>query len=140
VEMRALRVHCVEPDAVGFSGARSIVVVRSTVDIKKSGKSSIDTRYYLTSIEAQERGAEAWQALIRGHWAGVEIRNHWRRDALMGEDRSRTRKPKALANLAILRSTLFAVLAQPCEQTSLSEIMEKLHSDPVACLSVLRRF
>jgi len=23
--------------------------------------------------------------LIRGHWGGVEIRNHWRRDVLMGE-------------------------------------------------------
>jgi predicted transposase YbfD/YdcC len=140
VELRALRVHEVEPDAVGFAGARSLVVVRSTVDIKKSGKSTTDTRYYLTSIEARERGAEAWQALIRGHWAGVEIRNHWRRDALMGEDRSRTRKPRALGNLAILRSTLLAVLCEPCQSASLPEIMERLHSNPAACLDLLRRY
>lgn len=137
--MRALRVHAVEPDAVGFAGARSIVVVRSTVDIKKSGRSSTDTRYYLTSIEAEERGEQAWQALIRGHWAGVEIRNHWRRDSLMGEDRSRTRNPRALANLAILRSTALTVLCEPCEHASLPEIMEHLHSNPAACLALMRR-
>ena len=39
-------------------------------------------------------------ALVRGHWGGVEIRNHWRRDAVWGEDRSRTRHPGVLASLA----------------------------------------
>ena len=43
---------------------------------------------------------------------GVEIRNHWVRDALMGENRSRSRKTMLLANLALLRSAALLLLAR----------------------------
>jgi len=133
-----LRAFAVEPDAIGFAGARTIVVVRSSVTVKKTGVSTTDTRYYLSSLEPSERSAQAWHALIRGHWAGVEIRNHWRRDAIMGEDRSRTRNPKALANLAVLRNALLFVLSDQENPRSLPEIRESLHSRPAACLALLR--
>ena len=42
--------------------------------------------------------------LIRSHWAGVENRNHWRRDAIWDEDGTRSRKPNIVGNLALLRS------------------------------------
>jgi hypothetical protein len=83
-----------------------VIVVRSEVTIKKTGKTTNDTRYYLSSAEPDERTPALWQQLVRGHWAGVEIRNHWRRDALWGEDRSRTRNASALANLALMRNAL----------------------------------
>jgi hypothetical protein len=66
--------------------------------------SRYETRYYLSSAEPAERTDAQWQDLVRGHWGGVEIRNHWRRDALWGEDRSRTCNANALANLALLRN------------------------------------
>ena len=137
MEKRRVRVLPVEPDAVGFAGARAIVVVRSEVCVKKVGAVRVETRYYLTSQEAQERSHQGWQDLIRGHWAGVEIRNHWRRDALMGEDRSRTRNPRALGNLAILRNVILALIAD--EAASLPVLRERLHSDPAACLALLHR-
>jgi len=75
--------------------------------------------------------------LIRGHWAGVEIRNHWRRDALWGEDRSRTRQPKALANMALLRSALLVLLP---EHYPLSAIEGSWHSVSSAdAISIRRR-
>lgn len=40
----------------------------------------------------------------RSHWAGVENRNHSRRDSSLGEDATRCRHPNALANLALLHS------------------------------------
>lgn len=49
--------------------------------------------------------------LIRGHWGGVEIRNHWRRDACLGEDKTRSRNPHIVANLALLRNALLKVIA-----------------------------
>ena len=73
-----------------------------------------------------------------GHWAGVEIRNHWRRDSLWGEDRSRTRKPRALANLTLLRNALLAVIPAHFPDLPLKQIFERLHSNPSAALRVLR--
>jgi hypothetical protein len=34
--------------------------------------------------------------MVRGHWGGVENRNHRRGDACVGEDGSRTRNPTLL--------------------------------------------
>jgi predicted transposase YbfD/YdcC len=113
-------------------------VVRSTRTEKRSGKSSTESRFYLSSCLPQEHSAAQWQALIRGHWGGVEIRNHWRRDALWGEDKSRTRHPAALANLALVRNALFALLPEHYPDTPLPQIKERLHSRPGACLKLIR--
>jgi predicted transposase YbfD/YdcC len=93
-------------------------VVRSQRTIKKTGISSTESRYYLSSAEPQQYSRSEWLQLIRGHWAGAEIRNHWRRDVLMGEDRSRSRNPNLLANLAIIRSALLCVLADQLDGQS----------------------
>lgn len=95
--------------ALDFPFARSIVVVRSETTDKKTGKVSKDTRYFVSSAGPRERTPAQWQALVRGHGGGVEIRNHWRRDALWGEDHSRTRNASAPANLALLRNALLAL-------------------------------
>ena len=117
---------------------RSVVVVRSEFTVKKTGQTTTETRYYLSSLAPKERTPEQWQQLIRGHWGGVEIRNHWRRDAVWGEDASRTRHPTALANLALLRNALFALLPEHYPHLSHPEIHERLHSHPAAALRVLR--
>jgi predicted transposase YbfD/YdcC len=114
------------------------VVVRSEIYVKKTGTTTTETRYYLSSQEPKERTPQQWQELIRGHWAGVEIRNHWRRDSLWGEDRSRTRKPWALANLALLRNALLAIIPAHFPNLPLKQVFERLHSNPSAALSVLR--
>ena len=57
-----------------------------------------------------------WLNLIRGHSGGVEIRNHWRRDALMGGDGSRSRDANLLANVAVLRSALLPILSDSCSE------------------------
>jgi len=113
-------------------------VVRSTFTIKKTKQTSTETRYYLSSAEPQERTPAQWQQLVRGHWGGVEIRNHWRRDAVWGEDRSRTRNGPALANLALLRNALFALLPEHYPDVPHPEIHEQLHSHPARCLRVIR--
>ena len=113
-------------------------MVRSEVFTKKTGKTTTETRFYLSSLEPAERTSEQWQELIRGHWAGVEIRNHCRRDSLLGEDRSRTRNPRALANLALLRNALLALTPIHFLALPLKQVFECLHSNPAACLRVIR--
>ena len=66
----------------------------------------------MSSAEAADHTPAQWRSLVRGHWGGVEIRNHWRRDAVRGEDRSRTRHPGLLASLALLRNPRLALLPE----------------------------
>lgn len=67
----------------------------------------------------------------------MEIRNHWRRDAVWGEDRSRTRNPNALANLALLRSALLARLARHPDQRSLPALIESFADDTGTAFSLI---
>lgn len=126
-----------EPLTADFPFARSLIVVRSARTLKKTGQTSTESRYYLSSIPPQEHRPERWLELIRGHWGGVEVRNHWKRDAVLGEDRSRSRNASLLANVALIRSALLALLAQHHPDASLPQIREHLHSRPNRCLALL---
>lgn len=137
LEHRGLGTFAVEAQTLDFPFARCLIAVRSEVTTTKTKRQSSETRFYLSSLRPDERSPAQWHALIHGHWAGVEIRNHWRRDAIWGEDRSRTRNPNALANLALLRSALLALLAKdPCER-SLSDLIDSSANDPTSTLSLI---
>ncbi len=120
-----------------FPFARSVIVVRSERTVKKTGQTSTESRYYLSSALPEDHPDARWLKLIRGHWGGVEVRNHWRRDALMGEDASRSRNATLLANVALIRSALLALLAQHHPDQPLPQIKEQLHSRPHRCLALL---
>lgn len=113
-------------------------MVRSQRTIKKTGASSTESRYYLSSAQAQQYSDSQWLKLICGHWGGVEIRNHWRRDVLMGEDRSRSRNPNLLANLALIRSALLCGLAEQLEGRSQPEMCEHLQLNPGNCWNLIK--
>lgn len=121
-----------------FPFARSLIILRNERTVKKTGLSTKEPHYYLSSAYPEQYRPEQWLSLIRGHWGGVEIRNHWRRDAVLGEDRSRSRNPNLLANLALIRNALLSLLAQHCPEQSLPEVLERLHSRPGQCLQILR--
>ena len=135
--MRALHAFAIEPTTADFPFARSLIVLRSQRTIKKTGATTTESRYYLSSVPPEHYRPEQWLGLIRGHWGGVENRNHWRRDALMGEDRSRSRNPNLLANLALIRNALLQLLSEPLDTQSLPELRENLYSHPARCLALL---
>ena len=122
-----------------FPSARSLLVRRSQRTIKKTGATSSESRPDLSSVAPGEYRPAHWLGLMRGHWGGVEIRHHWRRDAVMGEDRSRSRHPRLLANLALLRRTLPGLMAEHFPERPLPEIREHLHSRPTQCLRLLAK-
>ena len=137
--MQTWNVHAfpVEALTLDFPYARTIVVVRSERTLKKTAQTSQESRYYLSNRLPEEQTSQEWLNLIRGHWAGVENRNHWRRDALMGEDRSRSRHPKLLANLALIRNTLLHVLPSSEDSFSLPQTREMLQRRTAQCLRLL---
>jgi hypothetical protein len=126
-----------EPLATGFPYSRTIVRITSRRTIKKTGATSEETRYYLSSQESAERTGEAWINLSREHWAGVEIRNHYRRDATWGEDGTRLRNGRALLNLALVRSVNLRLLATGGGDDWLPAQTEHLAANPTAALQLV---
>src|SRR5215831_19351277 len=109
-----------------FCFARTLIVLRNTRFVKKTGQSTTEPHYYLSSALPDQYRPQQWLGLIRGHWAGVEIRNHWRRDVIFGEDESRSRDSILLANMALIRNALLAVLAEQFPDEASPELLEKL--------------
>jgi len=125
--------------ATGFPYSRAIVKIRSTRTDKKSGRQSIEERFYLSSQASGERTPEDWINLSRSHWAGIENRNHWRRDASLGEDRTRLHNPAALINLALLRSVNLRLISTETHDDWLPAHKERLAAHPTSALALLRK-
>lgn len=137
IEERGLILREVQPTAIDFPFARTIVGIQSRRTEKRTGKTSFETRYYLSSQNADERSHEGWIELIRGHWAGTENRNHWRRDAVWGEDRTRSKKPNIVGNLALLRSAACHLINHHYPDRSHSDLLESFAANPFHSLALI---
>lgn len=85
--------------------------------------------YYHSSETLQDRPSARYFAdLVRGHWAGCEIRNHWVRDSQFFEDRTRIRDYTINANLVTLRCCLLAIKATHLPHLSWPLIIETAQS------------
>ena len=119
-------------------GAASISV-SSERTIKKSGASSEDRRYHLSSREVGGHAEAPWLGMILGHWGGRENRNHWRRDALPVENGSRSRHATLLANMALLlRSAMLQVMAPERGEPVAAAIARGNPLHPARCLALLK--
>lgn len=85
------------------------MVVRRKSSTHQGGEPNI--AFYISSLPPTPRSAQRFARLIRGHWAGSESRNHWVRDAIFGEDKTRSKNVNLNANLAILRASVIALAA-----------------------------
>lgn len=113
-----------EPDALPFAGARQVFDIRNTTTYKKEGRTTQYTRVFLTSLSGEQAGAERLARLARGQWS-VENPNHWRRDALWGEDRCRLRHAGAACALALLRTALLRPVLR-CGWGTVPEVFERV--------------
>ena len=75
--------------------------------VKKTGKKSIEQRYFLTSVTDVQKAAFA----MRAHW-GIEKNLHWVLDVMLDEDYCLVRKDNAAANLSVLRKIVLNILGQ----------------------------
>jgi predicted transposase YbfD/YdcC len=92
------------PDACRWKGLKQIGVAIS--ETERDGRSCDDVRYYISS---KRLTARRFGTLVRGHW-GIENSLHWQLDLSFDEDRNRTRKDHAAANLAVLRRIALSLL------------------------------
>jgi hypothetical protein len=92
---------------VDFPHARCALRVEH--DGTRNGKPFHHTRFYISNRPHDAHCLEQWLQHVRNHWAGVENRHHWRKDACLREDHTRSRNPNVVGALALLRSALFAI-------------------------------
>lgn len=76
--------------------------------------------------------------LIRGHWGGVEIRNHWRKDACLFEDKTRSRNPNIVATLAMMRNVLLFFFSNQDIHSNLPGFVEAITADPDKSYSMIK--
>jgi predicted transposase YbfD/YdcC len=92
-----------------FPGAQQVVMRRCQRLEVKTGKTSDEIRYAVTSLSREQAGAEQLELLWRGHWT-IENREHYVRDETWREDRCQLHKGNAAQALAAIRNLLMAVL------------------------------
>jgi predicted transposase YbfD/YdcC len=80
-----------------WPGLKSIGMVRATRTV--AGKTSVQCRYYLSSLEAD---AEQLGRAVRAHW-GIENSLHWVMDMSFREDESRMRAGNSAQNFTVMR-------------------------------------
>jgi predicted transposase YbfD/YdcC len=97
-----------------WAGLKSIVMVRAQREVV-GGKTETETRYYISSLEADAtRQGEA----IRAHW-GIENSHHWVMDMVFRDDECRIRKANAPANFAVVKHMAANLLRRAPGQQSL---------------------
>ena len=91
----------------------------------KNGKSTIEIRYYITSLDINEMFD--FKRAIRDEW-GIENDLHWHLDYTLKEDYNKTINKKAQANLNILRKLVLNILKliQPLYDVSLKRIRKRI--------------
>ena len=105
-----------------------------TSHVTRNGKTSVETRYYVSSLNNLERFAYA----VRKHWS-IENQLHWCLDVIFDEDSSCARKDNSPLNLNILRKTALAL----CKNTDMGKRVSiqkkrfRASLNPLAFLAIL---
>lgn len=157
-ERRVYKIYAIEATRVGLPHVRTLVVREKTV--RKTSKKRFKVTAGRTAAAAvlaagavrEEEGedpvsyflgsrlpgpAEPFAQLIRGHWGGCEIRNHWVRDVLWEEDKTRSGNWALNASLAILRVALISVRFRQGVILSWPRVFEQCAHSSVSAMSLI---
>ena len=138
VERRHLARIDLDQDISPFPHARQLVRITREWIESKSAELKSETRYFITSLDREERSAARLAQAIRGHWS-VENKNHWKRDtSLWKEDASRPRKKASGGQvLALLRGAILRLHAAEAFE-SLNAGFHHHSAKPYAALRLLK--
>lgn len=83
-------------------------VFRIVSETTRSGRKTLEVRYFITSLTRGEANARRLLEIVRQHWSAIENGLHWMRDVVFREDRSTISTGNAPQNLAALRNAALA--------------------------------
>jgi len=106
-ERRTLKATTALNEYLDWPGVAQVGQVES--EVVKEGKTTHETRYFITSVSRVVGDAGQLLKWVRGHWS-IENRSHYVRDVTMGEDSSRIRKLSGPQVMAALRNATIGFL------------------------------
>lgn len=122
---------------MNFPHVQTVIKVRRQSSTAKN-PNAFETTYYVSSTAAQTYTAKQWLGLIRGHWGGIESRNHWRKDACLLEDKTRSRNPTIVATLGMLRNVVLFFFNDQQVHSTLTGFVEAVAADSSKAYSMLK--
>lgn len=90
-----------------WEGVQSVVCIENTRTENKTGETSCENHYYITSLHMQ---AETILNVARKHW-GIENNLHWQLDVSFNEDNQKKKK-KAAQNISLINKFALAKIKQ----------------------------
>jgi len=96
------------PSTITFPHARTFILVERESSTLDDVRVSIETRFYVTDLTADDAGIEHLFRLVHGHWSIESL--HWVRDNTFDEDRSQVRTGTLPRVLATLRNLAIGII------------------------------
>lgn len=106
---RTLTASTLLNDYIKWPGLAQVYQYQSQRIHTKTGETTHQTQYGITSLTPQDASAEALLKLRRQHWT-IENKLHWVRDVVLGEDASQARTRNLPQVMAALRNTVLSIL------------------------------
>jgi predicted transposase YbfD/YdcC len=109
--VRSLKVTSALNDSLqqGRPGVAQVAQLTRVVIINKTGKTTTEVVYLITTLSATQASPLRLLALVRRHW-GIENRSHYVRDVTFQEDRSRLRTGHAPQIMATFRNLVITLI------------------------------
>jgi predicted transposase YbfD/YdcC len=120
-ERRTLKATTALNKYLDWPGIAQVGQVES--EVVKKGKTTHETRYFITSVPRTVGDAGQLLKWVRGHWS-IENRSHYVRDVTMGEDSSRIRKRSGPEVIAALRNATIGFL-RTMGETNIAEAIRR---------------
>lgn len=112
---------------------RTIVAIVSTCTDKKTGRTTSETRFYITSLPSD---AECILAATRAHWS-IENNLHWMLDVIFNEDACLVRQKNTALNLNTLRKIALVFLKSAPGKIPIKRKIKKACADNSFLSSIL---
>lgn len=103
--------------------------------VTRKGQTSNEIVYGITSLSPKQATAEQLAGLVRAHWA-IENRLQWRRDVTLQEDQSQVRSEHVPSILALLNSTILALM-DLLDVSNVPAQMRRFNASPSLALRLL---
>lgn len=121
IERRTLKATTALNEYLDWPGVAQVGQIES--EVVRNGKTTRETRYFITSVSRAVADAGQLLKWARGHWS-IENRSHYVRDVTMGEDSSRVRKRSGPEVMAAFRNAAIGLL-RTMEVTNIAEALRR---------------
>lgn len=119
-----------------WPGLEQVIQITRTVTRLKTGETSQETLYAITSLPPERGSPALLLEASRGHWT-IENSVHWVRDVTLGEDACAVHKNQASQTLAALRNAVLA-LARLTDVTCVAKMIRRYAARPIRAVRTIR--